>query len=302
MRVSVLICTYQRHQMLKDALSALVDGTTEKPDQVVVVNGGDEQADEVVGHFAGKSLVEVKLVKTQNRNLAASRNVGLPHCVGDVVAMTDDDAKVFPNWITQMKRAHNDHPEAGAVGGPVVGTNTDSVVGKVADLIAFPSWPEARYARTLPGVNLSYKREALERVGQQDEHLFRGEDVDYNWRVLEAGYKLYYDPDIKVYHHHRPTMGALLHQFYMYGRAYYLVRRKWPNMYSIYPHGIHGLKDGLKAVNFVAEALYGPFCNAWKLRGWRSRLEALPVVLCTGIAWRTGILSQMFYYSRVRAT
>jgi glycosyltransferase involved in cell wall biosynthesis len=40
------------------------------------------------------------------KNLAASRNVGLPHYTGDIVAMTDDDAEVFPDWVAQMKRAH----------------------------------------------------------------------------------------------------------------------------------------------------------------------------------------------------
>ncbi len=39
--------------------------------------------------------------------------------------MTDDDAQVFPDWVTQMKRVHAQHPEAGAVGGPVIGTNTE---------------------------------------------------------------------------------------------------------------------------------------------------------------------------------
>ena len=71
-----------------------------------------------------------KLIKTANRNLAASRNVGLPHCTGDIIAMTDDDAKVFPDWVTAMKRAHRAHPEAGAVGGPVLGTNPDRLAGK----------------------------------------------------------------------------------------------------------------------------------------------------------------------------
>jgi glycosyltransferase involved in cell wall biosynthesis len=48
MKFSVLICTYQRHELLDKALSALIDATDEKPDQVVVVNGGDERANWVV--------------------------------------------------------------------------------------------------------------------------------------------------------------------------------------------------------------------------------------------------------------
>jgi glycosyltransferase involved in cell wall biosynthesis len=48
MKFSVLICTYNRHEMLAGCLAALIDRTQEKPDQVVVVNGGDSRGDVVV--------------------------------------------------------------------------------------------------------------------------------------------------------------------------------------------------------------------------------------------------------------
>ena len=293
---STLICTYNRPALLRRALTSLVDGTQEKPTQIVVVNGGGPQADQVVESCANRSTIDILLIKTVNKNLAASRNVGLPYCTGDIVAMTDDDARVFPDWVAQMKRAHREHPEAGAVGGRVLGTNTDSLVGKVADAITFPSWPEPRTVRTLPGVNISYKREVVEQVGQQDETLFRGEDVDYNWRVKQLGYEIIFDPQIKVYHHHRPTLRKLLDQFYMYGRAYYLVRRKWPEMYCIYPHQLRGPKDVLKAGNAVADAFYQPFLAARQIASRPDRLRALPILFGVGLAWRAGILSQRAFH------
>jgi GT2 family glycosyltransferase len=291
MSFSVLICTYNRPQLLQKALEALVNRTNEKPDQIVIVNGGDEQADSVIESFRGQG-VQIDLIKTVNRNLAASRNVGLPHCMGDIVAMTDDDAEVFPDWVTQMKRAHAEQPQAGAVGGQVLGTNTESLVGKVADIITFPSWTEPRYVRTLPGVNISYKRSVIQGIGYQDETLFRGEDVDFNWRVKQAGYEVYFDPSIKVYHHHRPAFRGLIQQQYMYGRAYYLVRRKWPGMYSVYPHQLRTMKDMLKLINFFASVLYQPFLSVAALPNLLERLLALPLLMGVGIAWKGGMLLQ----------
>src|SRR5437588_4349042 len=99
MKLSVLICTYNRDNLLTKCLDALVYRTIDKPDQVIVVNGGDKRADDVVECIAARAKqegirTEIKLIKTLNRNLAASRNVGLPACTGDVIAMTDDDAEV----------------------------------------------------------------------------------------------------------------------------------------------------------------------------------------------------------------
>jgi GT2 family glycosyltransferase len=291
-KFTIMICTYNRHELLEKALASIVDGTAEKPDEIVIVNAGDSRADGVIEKFRGRHGIEWRVLKVVNKNLAANRNLGLPHCTGDIVAMTDDDAEVFPDWITQMKRAHAEHPEAGAVGGPVFGTNTASLVGKVADTTTFPFFEEARYTRTLPGVNISYKKDAVQRIGPQDEALFRGEDVDYNWRLLKLGYKIYYDPAVKVYHYHRPTFKALLNQHYMYGRAYYLVRRKWTEMYCIYPRGFKTPKDFLKAGNCAASFIYQPFLSAANLGKWKDRIAALPLLFMLGVAWKAGMFVQ----------
>jgi GT2 family glycosyltransferase len=334
MKFSVLICTYNRPELLAQCLDALIRGTTEKPDQIVVVNGGDERADEVVGRLTtedgGSSVrrttedgrpsvngpssvighpsslndpssvighpsiprIDIKLIKTVNKNLAASRNVGLPYCTGDIVAMTDDDAEVFPDWVTQMKRVHSEHPEAGAVGGRIVGASSESFISRLADQVTFNSPRTAKCVRTLPGVNVSYKRSVLERVGPQDESLFRGEDVDFNWRVKQLGYEIYYDPAVGVLHHHRPALRAFLNQHYMYGRAYYLVRRKWPEMYCVYPHALRRPKDFLKALNFVAAPFYEPLQYAARLERFADRLAAGPILFANQLAWRGGMIGE----------
>jgi GT2 family glycosyltransferase len=292
-RFSVLICTYNRPELLRGVLRSLLVSAAEAPDQIVVVNGGNMRADDIVRSFqSAPSPPVIRLIQTHNKNLAASRNVGLPYCDGEIVAMTDDDAEVFPDWVTQMKRAHREHPEAGAVGGTVVGVDTGSITNRVAELITFPTWPVCRYVRTLPGVNISYKRDAVERVGQQDETLFRGEDVDYNWRVKRLGYEIYFDPAIRVYHHHRPSWRGLLEQQYLYGRGYYLVRRKWPDMYCVYPHRIRRLRDIFRAGNTVASLAYQPVLSALRLPSAASRLAALPLLFATGLAWKSGMLAQ----------
>ena len=293
MTVSVLICTYNRHELLRLALAALVEGTTEKPDEIVVVNGGDERADSVVEACARQQpTVRIKLIKTVNKNLAASRNVGLPHCSGDIIAWTDDDAEVFPDWVTQLKRLHAEHPEAGGIGGAIVGENVRSFVSRLADQVTFISHPTARYVRTVPGVNASYKRRVVEQVGMQDETLFRGEDVDYNWRIKQLGFEIYYDPALRVLHKHRPTLRAFLNQHYMYGRAYYLVRLKWKEMYCVYPHGLHTLKDILKAGYFVVAAFYEPLLYARKMSRLSEKVLAYPLLVANQIGWRAGMVHQ----------
>jgi glycosyltransferase involved in cell wall biosynthesis len=291
---SVLICTYNRSELLRKSLDSLIEGTIEKPDQIVIVNGGSKAADEVVKSYMGMHGIEIKIINTINKNLAASRNVGIPYCRGDIVAMTDDDAEVFPDWVTKMKQVHSQHPEAGAVGGMVLGRNIETLLGRVADAVTFPVWRAAQAVRTLPGVNISYKRAYLENIGLQDETLFRGEDVDYNWRVQKIGGLIWFDPSIKVYHRHRPTLQGFLAQHYMYGRAYLLVRRKWREMYCVYPHQLSSFRDLLKLGNFIAALVYQPFLSARKMDSWLDMVLALPFLLAANLAWKWGMVVQRF--------
>jgi len=301
--LSVLICTHDRHQLLDRALHTLIECTEGKPDQVVVVNGGDERADRVVRSFKGRHQIDIRLLKTTNKNLAASRNVGVPHCTGDIVAMTDDDAEVSPDWVLQMKRVHAEHPEAGAVGGAVTGIDSGhNLTSRLADIVTFRSLPRACDVRTVPGVNVSYKREVITRVGPQDEMLFRGEDVDYNWRVKRLGYQVYYDPAIKVAHHHRSSLSQFLHQHHMYGRAYYLVRKKWPDMYCIYPHGFTRPRDVLKAIDVFASIIYKPLRQARELASIRDRLLGYPILIATQLVWKGGMLRQRVAEWRPKST
>ena len=293
---SVLICTYNRPAMLKLALSALIEKADVRPDEIVVVNGGGPDADDVVSRFRQSAVshgVEITLVQTKNINLATSRNIGLGRCRGDIVALTDDDAEVFPDWVLRMKAAHKGHPEAGAVGGPVLGAGSATdLISRLSDLVTFPDAQQPGYVRTVPGVNVSYKRVVLEKIGGQDESLFRGEDVDFNWRVRKAGYKVYFDPTVKVIHHHRPDLMQFLRQHYMYGRAYYLVRHKWPDMYCVYPRQLRSLRDVLKGIHFFLAAVYEPALYASRLKSVRDKITAWPILFINQCVWRGGMIVQ----------
>ena len=65
--------------------------------------------------------------------------------------------------------------------------------------------------------------------------------------------------EIKVKHIHRSTWKSLFYQHFMYGRAHYLVRKKWPEMYSHYPHRITSIATFSK---LIASWTLIPFLDA----------------------------------------
>lgn len=167
MTVSVFICTYNRGNLIDGTLCAVIERQTRKPDEIVVVNGGGTNDCHATIVKWQKLFPTLREIKTKNVNLATSRNIGLPQCKGDIILQTDDDAEPFPNWIERLIDEHQKHPEAGVIGGNVVDASGKGLIFKIADATTFTHFNEENYCetRTVPGVNSSYKRDTIEKVG-----------------------------------------------------------------------------------------------------------------------------------------
>lgn len=298
--ISVFICTYNRGNLIDGTLKTIIEGQNRLPDEIVVVNGGGKDDCASTLDKWKKIFPNLREIKTQNVNLATSRNVGLPQCKGDIIIQTDDDAEPFPDWIERLINEHEKHPEAGVIGGNVVDASGKGLLFKIADAMTFTHFVGNGYSetRTVPGVNSSYKREVIEKVGKYDTVMFRGEDVDYNWRCIKEGYKVLSFPDIKVYHHHRATWKGLYNQQYMYGRAYLLVRRKWSDMYCVYPHGVNNIKDFIKLVRFIVIPFIDQAHKLKYIKGFWSKFIAYPIMVTINYNWHRGVITQYFIEKR----
>ena len=244
--ISVFICTYNRGNLINDTLKSIIVNQTRKPDEIIVVNGGGKNDCQKILEKWQLEFPNIKIIQTKNKNLASSRNLGLPYCTGDLILQTDDDARPFADWIEKLVKYHKKYPKAGVIGGNVIDAGGRSYLSRIADIATFPHHETMTTVRSLAGVNSSYKKEVIQEVGEYDESLFRGEDVDYNWRAIQKGWQVLFIPNIKVKHLHRPTWKGLIYQHFMYGRAHYLVRHKWKNMYSHYPIKINSINSVLK--------------------------------------------------------
>ena len=116
-------------------------------------------------------------------------------------------------------------------------------------LLHFLDIKKKKRVKTIPGVNSSFKRAAILEVGEYDTLLFRGEDVDYNWRVLKKGWDIIYVPSIKVKHVHRTSWMKLFYQHYMYGRAYYILRKNGKQCIQFIPTRLNHIEISLNILH-----------------------------------------------------
>ena len=281
--------------MINETLDALLISQTRKPDEIVIVNGGGKNNSKNYLEKWRSHFFNLKIIDTKNINLAVSRNIGLPYCKGDLVLQTDDDARPLPDWIEKLEKTHTKYLNAGVIGGDVI-DGGGSFLSRVADAATFPHHTKIQKVHNVPGVNSSYKKEVIQQVGEYDISLFRGEDVDYNWRAKKKGWDVLYIPDIKVLHVHRPTWAGLFKQHYMYGRAYFLVRNKWNDMYSHYPKKVDSMKSFTK---WLGSWFWIPWLDAFqKTRKMKSQITGIEFIILGLINYsnRIGTFVQKYFH------
>ena len=229
-RVSVVVCTYNGSRNIRGCLEGLSRLNYSNFEVIVVDDGSTDGTPDIV------SECDVRLIRTENRGLSSARNTGMRAATGDIVAYIDDDAYPDAHWLMYLAATFGSTKHAG-VGGPNIAPPDD---GPIADCVAnAPGGPmhvllSDREAEHIPGCNMAFRTECLEAIGGFDPQ-FRvaGDDVDVCWRLRECGWTLGFHPAAVVWHHRRNSVRAYWKQQRGYGKAEALLKKKWPEKYSV---------------------------------------------------------------------
>jgi GT2 family glycosyltransferase len=148
-----------------------------------------------------------------------ARNIGAHSATGAYFLFLDDDCEPALDWIEQNVRALH-ASDIGAVGGQIAG-KSKAFFARCVDFSRFGFSQSNKSSITwVCSASLGVKRTAFEAVQGFNEELRSEEDIDFCFRLEQAGYKTVYQPAIKVLHDHRRTsFTALMRYSYFYGRA-----------------------------------------------------------------------------------
>ncbi|MBI3215902.1 MAG: glycosyltransferase [Mycobacterium sp.] len=194
--ISVVIPCRNGAGTLGAQLDALLAQQTGATFEVIVADNGSTDATAELVRRYGERDPRVKLVDASRAPGAnVGRNVGVRAARGRFILLTDADDLVHPGWIEAYWQAfsHGAHSAGGALIRVLAG-------GKVLSR-------ESRLYRPLAGrgvtfanaTNCGFSAAAFHRVGGFDESFIGGADeVDFYWRLAEAGYELVLVPEAKV--------------------------------------------------------------------------------------------------------
>ena len=185
-------------------------------DQLLVVARSDDNETLNVVRDCSKRL-SIELVEVTVPGVVHALNAALAHCVGDVLAITDDDAAPRPDWLHRIEAHYVADPTIGGLGGRdwiyndgVIERGDSAVVGRIlwyGRIIGnhHRGAGPARDVDLLKGANWSFRTTAIRPIGFDTRLRGSGAQV-YNeilasLGVKRAGWRLVYDPEVTVDHY-----------------------------------------------------------------------------------------------------
>lgn len=215
MKLSFIVITYQRGAFLQRCLASIYaqEGLPPTYEVIVIDNGGD-----AVLLDPPTSAIQLHVESpATNLGVTGGRNRGMSLAQGEYWVLIDDDAVwQTPYEVAYILQAFESHPRLGAIA--IKSLNPESQTPIRMDL----PHPRKRYIQETThdievpyfyGVAHALRASAVKAIGDYPERFFNYmEEVDLSYRLIEAGYQIYFTPKVAVYHYQsslgRPTQGA----------------------------------------------------------------------------------------------
>lgn len=211
--LTFVICTKDRRDPLLRCLHSIVAAGLRWPQMateiVVVDNGSIDDTARAVNEFMSITDVPMQMLYERTPGLAAARNSGIAVARGRLIAFTDDDCVMDPDYISELADHWSKAPFDILRGGRVE-------LGDTRDLpftIKTSNHVERYSAGDFPGgflhgCNFVTSRRVLDMVGGFDQRFGAGsnlksaEDTDFLLRAFLSGFPVHYVPNMAVQHFH----------------------------------------------------------------------------------------------------
>lgn len=235
--VSVLLVTRNEKDYIRISLMSLIGQTYPKDHyEIIIADGMSDDGtlaviEELQERYNSDSF-RISVVPNEKRILAAGWNLAIRAAKGEYVVRIDAHAEAAADFIEKNVGTILT-VDAVCVGGRLTSRTLkgdDDIVSKVLSSpfgvgnSTFRVSDKAGYADT--AVYGLYRKGVFDEVGYFDEAMVRNQDIELHGRIRKAGYRFYFNPQIRSVYYTRNTTGKMLRQAYANGLWNMILLRK----------------------------------------------------------------------------
>jgi succinoglycan biosynthesis protein ExoA len=224
--ITIIIPTLNEEKHLSNCLKSVFSQTyPANLTEVYVIDGGStDKTVEIIKDYQHHHD-NLFLLNNRKRIQAAAFNLGVDRAKGELIIRLDAHCYYDPNYVHYCVLNHLE-ADYGNVGGcwiVIPGSNT--LMGKTIALVnsspfglGGATYRVGRIKKLVQTVPFgAFPIKILSIIGRMDENMLRGEDNEYNARIIKAGYKILFDPKIKAHYYSRDNLRTFLKQMYNNG-------------------------------------------------------------------------------------
>lgn len=283
--ISIIIISKDEASL--DATLADVTGqaaSLAEPAEIIVVDASNGRLDHIRRHHEEAiRWVPFKQPPGVRVSIPHQRNVGVRSAFGDLIVFTDAGCRPGVGWLARLVAPLREDESI------TVGVTVDTSGNVMYELPADQVEP-LTCVRECPTLNVAFRRKAFDAVGGFDERFAYGSDVDFSWRLNDAGYRIRFVPDAVVQHDYG-TWRRQLRRSYAYGQARARLYRKHRSRLR------HILRDDPVAVVYPLfllglplTAIFPPYPALLLIPIWRNRSHGALRVLVDHMIFGVGVL------------
>ncbi len=237
MKYSIIIPVYNRPDEVDELLQSLCDQSQKDFEVIIVEDGSKVPCKEVCDKYAG--MVDLHYYTKENGGPGQARNYGARHAKGDYLIVLDSDV-VLPTGYIQAVNEEMAKQQPDAFGGPDAAHDsfTDTQKAISYSMTSFFTTGGIRggkkkldkfYPRSF---NMGIRRDVYQELNGFSKMRF-GEDIDFSYRIVEAGYGTCLFPTAWVWHKRRTDFRKFFRQVYNSGIARINLSKRHPGTLKI---------------------------------------------------------------------
>ncbi len=215
LKISAIICTYNRCNLLNSAIMSLINQTIDKSmyEIIIVDNNSTDKTKELVEEYLPET--NIRYIFEPKLGLSHARNAGFKNARANFVAYMDDDAKADKDWVRKIIQVFETVlPSPSAVGGRILPYYLSKKPNWFLDTYEIRTWGEKsgflqmpRASHGFSGSNMAFPKKILEQYGGFSPNLGMigrkvgvAEETVLFYRIYKCLPHFWYDTEIKVMH------------------------------------------------------------------------------------------------------
>ncbi len=231
MRYSFIVPVFNRPDEVGELLESLCSQTVKDFEVIIVEDGSQKTCKDVCDKYAG--ILDLHYYYKENSGPGQSRNYGAERAKGEWLIVLDSDVVLPTDYLTHVDDSLR--PELSAWGGPDAahGSFTDTQKAISYSMTSFFTTGGIRGGKKkldkfFPrSFNMGIRRDVYLQLGGFSKMRF-GEDIDFSYRIVEAGYQTALLPDAWVWHKRRTDFRKFFRQVYNSGIARINLSKRHP--------------------------------------------------------------------------